>query len=466
MAYNPNNPNGQATSANSAPVVISSDQSTIPVSVSGVATAANQTTQNTKLDQLHTDLISALPAGSNTIGNVNVLGGNATAVKVDGSAVTQPVSGSVTANAGTNLNTSALALESGGNLATIAGRTPALGQAAAASSSPVALANEQVQDLYITGQGSQTTLNNNIILATAGSSSTDTLSGTGVSYRSFSVQVVASAGISAGAIVFEGSNDNTNFINVTAYNESQTASAFITGAQTLTASTAIVYTGRLNYRYFRCRISTAVSGGTVQAFTRLSTADLPPRVVGTVMTSNGTNVAVKAASTAAVATDPALVVAISPNNTPTVQIGNTANTTAILANPLTPAVTTTGDTGAKTATGNGATQTNATSKGAAILFNVGTVSGTSPTCVFKIQGSSDSGTTWYDIPGATTASLTATGAYGIMIYPGIAAVAGTTTTGTTATVSCALPRSWRAVWTIGGTTPSFTITNVQVSYLI
>jgi hypothetical protein len=53
---------------------------------------------------------------------------NSTAVKVDGSAVTQPVSiaatvtisGTVTANAGTNLNTSALALESGGNLASIA----------------------------------------------------------------------------------------------------------------------------------------------------------------------------------------------------------------------------------------------------------------------------------------------------------------------------------------------------------
>lgn len=57
---------------------------------------------------------------------------NATAIKVDGSAVTQPVSlasttitgtvtvsGSVTANAGTNLNTSLLALESGGNLASI-----------------------------------------------------------------------------------------------------------------------------------------------------------------------------------------------------------------------------------------------------------------------------------------------------------------------------------------------------------
>ncbi len=36
---------------------------------------------------------------------------------VDGSGVTQPVSGTITANAGTNLNTSALALETGGNLA-------------------------------------------------------------------------------------------------------------------------------------------------------------------------------------------------------------------------------------------------------------------------------------------------------------------------------------------------------------
>ena len=48
-------------------------------------------------------------------------GSNATAVKVDGSGVTQPVSGTVTANSGTNLNTSLLALETGGNLATLAG---------------------------------------------------------------------------------------------------------------------------------------------------------------------------------------------------------------------------------------------------------------------------------------------------------------------------------------------------------
>jgi hypothetical protein len=43
------------------------------------------------------------------------------ALRVDASATTQPVSGTVTANAGTNMSTASLALESGGNLATIAG---------------------------------------------------------------------------------------------------------------------------------------------------------------------------------------------------------------------------------------------------------------------------------------------------------------------------------------------------------
>lgn len=74
------------------------------------------------------------------------------------------VTGSVTANAGTNLNTSALALESGGNLATIAGKDfatqttlaqikaktdniPPLGQALAAASTPVVLTAAQLTTL-------------------------------------------------------------------------------------------------------------------------------------------------------------------------------------------------------------------------------------------------------------------------------------------------------------------------------
>lgn len=53
MSYNPQNPNGQAAMANSAPVVIASDQSAIPVSGTvavtgaGDASAANQTALNT-----------------------------------------------------------------------------------------------------------------------------------------------------------------------------------------------------------------------------------------------------------------------------------------------------------------------------------------------------------------------------------------------------------------------------------
>lgn len=51
MAYNPNNPNGQNTMANSSPVVIASDQSTIPVYINepgvGIWRSANYTTTQT-----------------------------------------------------------------------------------------------------------------------------------------------------------------------------------------------------------------------------------------------------------------------------------------------------------------------------------------------------------------------------------------------------------------------------------
>jgi hypothetical protein len=127
---------------------------------------------------------------------------------------------------------------------------------------------------------------------------------------------------------------------------------------------------------------------------------------------------------------------------------------------------TTGDTGAKTTVGvtNGLTQTNYNARGANILFNIGTVSGTTPTLSFKLQASADGGTTWYDIPGATmgTATITGSGTYMCAIYPGIPAV----TNSVVFQAPVSLPRAWRVVWTIGGTTPSFAITNVQVAYLL
>lgn len=60
---------------------------------------------------------------------------------------TQPISGTVTANAGANLNTSTLALESGGHLASVDGKVPALGQALAASCVPVVLTAAQITTL-------------------------------------------------------------------------------------------------------------------------------------------------------------------------------------------------------------------------------------------------------------------------------------------------------------------------------
>ncbi len=88
-----------------------------------LATAANQTTGNSSLSSIDgkitacntgaVTISAALPAGTNNIGDVDVLSLPA-------------ITGTVTANAGTNLNTSALALESGGNLAAIAASTSIL----------------------------------------------------------------------------------------------------------------------------------------------------------------------------------------------------------------------------------------------------------------------------------------------------------------------------------------------------
>ena len=97
------------------------------------------------------------PAGdvfaTQNIAGVNYPFGAVCIINADGSetninaANPLPVNGPLTVNAGTNLNTSALALESGGKLASIDTKTPALGQALAAASVPVVLTAAQVTTL-------------------------------------------------------------------------------------------------------------------------------------------------------------------------------------------------------------------------------------------------------------------------------------------------------------------------------
>ncbi len=155
MAYKKSNPNGQATMANSEPVVIASNQSAVPVTgtitavtaitnalpsgsnvighvisdtgsttaVTGNVTAVQATGSNLHVvvDTAPTTAITAaslpLPTGAATLAKQPALGtagtasadvitvqgiASMTALKVDGSAVTQPVSGTVTATISSN----------------------------------------------------------------------------------------------------------------------------------------------------------------------------------------------------------------------------------------------------------------------------------------------------------------------------------------------------------------------------
>jgi len=310
--------------------------------------------------------------------------------------------------------------------------------------------------LVIAGQAAQTATVNNILTTTAGTAPID-VSG----YRAASVQVVSTG--TAGTFIFEQSNDGTNWVALPVFNAALTTGVPITAAITATAS-AIVYSFAIRCSFVRLRIATTITGGSIRAFSRFSTDSWTPSV-----NLVASNTAANLQTTTTVTGYPTAAASADALANPTVtQIGAAGltfnGTTWDRTRGMSTALTT-GDTGAKTATGNGATITNVGNKGVQILVNMGAVTGTSPTAVIKVQGSTDAGTSWYDIPGATTATLTATGLYGITIYPGIAVTAGVATTGTTATASMVIPRTWRIVWTIGGTTPSFTITNVQYIYI-
>jgi hypothetical protein len=139
-----------------------------------------------------------------------------------------------------------------------------------ANSVGVAIASDQsnvpalLDDQYITGQGSQTTSGRNVILATAGTAATDTKG-----YRGIAIQInVASGTVTAGAITFEGSNDNTNFFSIFLRDLTSVTSDPVS-SYTLAASTNRLFGGPIPFRYIKARISTGITGTTtgVQAFT-------------------------------------------------------------------------------------------------------------------------------------------------------------------------------------------------------
>lgn len=84
------------------------------------------------------------------------------------------------------------------------------------------------------------------------------------------VQIIASAGISAGQIIFEGTNDiaaTPVAVPVTEYTSASVTPAPVSGAFAIAASTARIFIVPIRYAWLRCRISTAFVGGTIRAVT-------------------------------------------------------------------------------------------------------------------------------------------------------------------------------------------------------
>lgn len=291
--------------ANSSPVVIASNQSTLNTTTIDVTTSGNITTQNLNPN-------SGVATAGSTVSLSSLTGRATLTIQVTGTytgalTVQATVDGSnwISVNSVQNIGTgfvsttiasgvqsifqtdasgflamrvSANAAVTGTATITLeAASTPTLvsldnsvGQQAAANSLSVALPNEQVQDLYIAGQSAQTATINNIIPSTASSAATDA-----TGYRSASIQVVSTG--TAGTFIFEGSNDNVNFQSIVVYNQ-----VILTGtpiAASITASaTSIIYTFPIQARYIRLRIATTITGGSIQAFTRLSQTPFSPSV--------------------------------------------------------------------------------------------------------------------------------------------------------------------------------------------
>jgi hypothetical protein len=128
------------------------------------------------------------------------------------------------------------------------------------------------------------------MLATAGTGWIDTQPGGAgvISYNSGTVQVIGTAGISAGIVNIEVSNDGVTALQAVYYDDATAAGAIITTGTAIAASTNRYFFFYIKYRYIRVRITTAFVGGSVSCITRLSPT-APPLNVATVAQQTAAN---------------------------------------------------------------------------------------------------------------------------------------------------------------------------------
>ena len=96
---------------------------------------------------------------------------------------------------------------------------------------------------------------------------------------------------------------------------------------------------------------------------------------------------------------------------------------------------------------NGADQVNRRFRGLHLTIDVTAITGTAPTLTVTIQGKDPISGKYYTI--LASAALNATGTTVLRVYPGLAAAANLA-------VSDVLPKTWRVISAIGGTTPAVT----------
>ena len=98
---------------------------------------------------------------------------------------------------------------------------------------------------------------------------------------------------------------------------------------------------------------------------------------------------------------------------------------------------------------NSADQTNPNGRGIKIVVDVTAITGTTPTLTVTLQGKDTASGKYYTI--LASAALTAAGTTVLTVFPGLVAAANVT-------ANDVLPRTYRVIAVIGGTTPAVTAT--------
>lgn len=242
--------NSGSKSAGTQRVVLATDQPQLTNALKVDGSAVIQPVSATSLPLPTGAATSAKQAAVGTAGtpSVDVLSvqgvASMTALKVDASATIQPISGIVSVNAGTNLNTSALALD-----ATLTGGT----QQTKVTDGTTVASNLSGD----TGQNAQVVVGSRkeVVFTTT---TAQAVAVTDVSnYRSVSVHIVSQGGSSS--VAFQVSNDNTNWVSQTLQQSSYATNTSGLGS---TTGSGNIFSGPITARYFRLNVTGIVSGTT------------------------------------------------------------------------------------------------------------------------------------------------------------------------------------------------------------